>query len=168
MLNEVNHRVKNSLQIVSSILHLQLPHAKSPEAADALRSAGARVMAIAAVHERLYTGSDVRVVSLDEFLESLCEEIGRALGCSEDIKADFAPVQVPTDMAVPLALIVNELVTNAIKYASPPWRVMMRTGPQHPDARCVRCRTGPFTRHAADGNGNAHCPGIRPAGWGSR
>ena len=62
-------------------LHLQLPHAKSPEAADALRSAGARVMAIAAVHERLYTGSDVRVVSLDEFLESLCEEIGRALGC---------------------------------------------------------------------------------------
>ena len=70
-------------------------------------------------------------MSLDEFLESLCEEIGRALGCSEDIKADFAPVQVPTDMAVPLALIVNELVTNAIKYASPPWRVMMRTGPQH-------------------------------------
>jgi two-component sensor histidine kinase len=156
LLNEANHRVKNSLQIVSSILHLQLPHAKSPEAADALRSAGARVMAIAAVHERLYTGSDVRVVSLDEFLESLCEEIGRALGCSEDIKVDFAPVQVPTDMAVPLALIVNELLTNAIKYGRPPWRVMLRPGPQHA-----------LTLSVSDA-GQGPSPGQPQTGMGSR
>ena len=130
LLNEVNHRVKNSLQIVSSILHLQLPHIRSAEAADAMRSASARVMAIAAVHERLYTGSDVRVASLDTFLENLCEEIGRTLGRSEDLEVDFGRIQVPTDMAVPLALIVNELVTNAIKYAPPPCRVVVRPGPQ--------------------------------------
>jgi hypothetical protein len=56
LLKEANHRVKNSLQTVSSILKLQVPHTQSPEAADALRSAAARVLAIAAVHERLYTG----------------------------------------------------------------------------------------------------------------
>jgi Histidine kinase len=120
LLKEVNHRIKNSLQIVSSILHLQLSHTQSTEATEAMRSAAARVMAIAAVHERLYTGSDVRIVSLDIFLENLCEEIGRALGCSEGMEVDFSPIQVPTDMAVPLALVVNELVTNAIKHASPP------------------------------------------------
>jgi two-component sensor histidine kinase len=94
-----------------------------------MRSAAARVMAIAAVHERLYTGPDVRVVSLDAFLGNLCGEIGRALGCSEGIEVDLGPIQVPTDMAVPLALIVNELVTNAVKYASPPWRIVMMPGP---------------------------------------
>lgn len=131
LLKEVNHRVKNSLQIVSSILHLQLHNTQSTEAIEAMRSAAARVMAIAAVHERLYTGSDVRIVSLDAFLGNLCEEIGRALGCSEGIEVDFSPIQVPTDMAVPLALVVNELVTNAIKYAPPPWRIVMR--PSLPD-----------------------------------
>ncbi len=129
LMREVNHRVKNSLQIVSSILHLQVSQDQGGEATDAMRSAAARVMAIAAVHERLYTGPDVRVVSLDAFLGNLCEEIGRALGCSEGIEVDLGPIQVPTDMAVPLALIVNELVTNAIKYASPPWRIVMMPGP---------------------------------------
>jgi two-component sensor histidine kinase len=129
LMREVNHRVKNSLQIVSSILHLQVSQDQGGEATDAMRSAAARVMAIAAVHERLYTGPDVRVVSLDAFLGNLCQEIGRALGCSEGIEVDLGPIQVPTDMAVPLALIVNELVTNAIKYASPPWRIVMMPSP---------------------------------------
>jgi two-component sensor histidine kinase len=86
-------------------------------------------MAIAAVHERLYTGSDVRVVSVDAFLGGLCEEIGRALGCADGIKTDIAPVDVPTDMAIPLAIIVNELVTNVIKHAGPPCRIVIRADP---------------------------------------
>jgi hypothetical protein len=90
LLKEVNHRVKNSLQIVSSILELQV--IQSLPAADAMRSAASRVMAVAAVHERLYTGGDVRVVALDAFLGHLCEEIGRALGCADGIETDIAPV----------------------------------------------------------------------------
>jgi two-component sensor histidine kinase len=131
LLRETNHRVKNSLQIVSSILELQVPHAESAEAADALRSAAARILAIAAVHERLYAGDDVRVVSLDAFLGDLCQNIGSALGYADGIQADFGAVDVPTDMAVPLALILNELATNVIKHVGPPCRIVMRRGPQN-------------------------------------
>ena len=95
LLKEVNHRVKNSLQIVSSILQLQIPHTQSTEAADALRSAAARVLAVAAVHERLYTGEDASVVRLDAFLSDLCDEIGRAYGCPDDgITTDVQAVDV--------------------------------------------------------------------------
>jgi two-component sensor histidine kinase len=127
LLKEVNHRVKNSLQIVSSILHLQVPHTLSTEAADALRSAAARVLAIAAVHERLYTGEDASVVRLDAFLSDLCGEIGRASGCPDGITTDVERVDVPTDMAIPLALIVNELVTNVVKHVGPPCAISLRS-----------------------------------------
>jgi len=129
LLKEGNHRVKNSLQIVSSILELQVASIQGTPAADAMRSAASRVMAIAAVHERLYTGSDVRVVSLNAFLGHLCEQIGRALGCADGIETDIAPLDVPTDMAIPLAIILNELVTNVIKHAGPPCRIVMRADP---------------------------------------
>ena len=130
LLKEVNHRVKNSLQIVSSILQMQVPHTQNTEAADAMRSASARVQAIAAVHERLYTGSDVRSVSLNAFLGDLCKDIGRASGCPDGIEVDVGDIDVPTDMAIPLALIVNELVTNVIRHAGPPCHVAIRADSQ--------------------------------------
>jgi two-component sensor histidine kinase len=128
LLKEANHRVKNSLQIVSSILHLQIS-GMNPEAAAAMRSASARILAIAAVHERLYTSSSVTIVSLSTFLGDLCRNIGRALEHPDGVEVDVAPVDVPTDMAVPLALIVNELVTNAIKYGALPCRIEVRNDP---------------------------------------
>ena len=129
LLKEVNHRVKNSLQIVSSILQLQIPYveAAGAGAADAMRNASARVLAIAAVHERLYTGEDTRVVRLNSFLSDLCADIGRAYGCPDGIKTDVQRVDVPTDMAIPLALIVNELVTNVVKHVGPPCGVSLRS-----------------------------------------
>jgi two-component sensor histidine kinase len=131
LLKETNHRVKNSLQIVSSILQLQLANIKNAEAADAMRNAAARVMAVAAVHERLYTGADIRVVSLDVFLSDLCQDIGRALGSPTGIQVDSEAIDVPTEMAIPLALIVNELVTNVIKHVGAPCRVVMRMGSEN-------------------------------------
>ena len=91
-----------------------------------MRNAAARVLAVAAVHERLYTDDDIRIVSLDAFLRDLCGEVGRALGCTDGIQVDFGAFDVPADMAVPLALIVSELVTNAIKYGAPPYRIATR------------------------------------------
>jgi two-component sensor histidine kinase len=126
LLKEVNHRVKNSLQIVSSILDLQAPVVEGTDAADAMRNAAAQVLAIAAVHERLYTGDDPTVVRLDTFLSDLCQDIGRAYGCADGIEADVEHIVVPTDMAVPLALIVNELVTNVVKHVGPPCRLTLR------------------------------------------
>ena len=128
LLKEVNHRVKNSLQIVSSVLHLQTTLVEG-QAADALRSAAARVQAIAAVHARLYQDDAIHMVALETCLRGLCDEIGRAFACSEGILIDAPGVEVPTDFAVPLALIVNELVTNAIKYVGPPCRIILRADP---------------------------------------
>ena len=126
LLKEVNHRVKNSLQIVSSILSLQVADVDGTEAAAAIRNAAARVLAIAAVHERLYTGEDPARVRLDTFLRDLCHDIARASGWPEGIEMNVERVDVPTDMAVPLALIINELVTNAIKHVGPPCGIALR------------------------------------------
>ena len=126
LLKEVNHRVKNSLQIVSSILSLQVADVDGTEAAAAIRNAAARVLAIAAVHERLYTGEDPARVRLDTFLRDLCHDIARASGWPEGIETNVERVDVPTDMAVPLALIINELVTNAIKHVGPPCGIALR------------------------------------------
>jgi two-component sensor histidine kinase len=124
LLREVNHRVKNSLQIVSSILQLQIPLVENA-AGDAMRNAAARVMAIATVHARLYKGDNVETVELDDFLEDLCHQIGRAYGCPEGIATAVANIVVPTDMAIPIALIVNELVTNVVKHVGPPCDVIV-------------------------------------------
>jgi two-component sensor histidine kinase len=126
LLKEVNHRVKNSLQIVSSLLHLQGKHTENEEANKALQDASGRVHAIAAVHERLYTGSDIRAVPLGPFIASLCSNIGDALGCADCVQVDVASVNVATDLAIPLALAVNELLTNAVKYGRSPYRVTLR------------------------------------------
>jgi hypothetical protein len=80
LLKEANHRLKNSLQIVSSMLHLQLPMVRYPIAAEALRSAASRVMAIAAVHERLYKDNEIGSIRFDVFLRGLCRKLRGLMG----------------------------------------------------------------------------------------
>ena len=126
LLKEVDHRIKNSLQIVSSILKLQAPNAQSADAASELTNAAARVSAIAAVHKQLYSGDDADVVGLGSFLTDLCQDIGLAHGCEGDVQTDIDCVDVRADAAIPLALIVSELVTNAVKYGVPPCVVTLR------------------------------------------
>ena len=155
MLKEVNHRVKNSLQLVSSILRLQMPLAERAGAGDVMRSASARVMAIAAVHERLYTGDDIRTVDLDSLLRKLCGAIAQTLSHPDGLAIEVEPVEVSTDMAVPVALVVNELVANAVKHAGPPCRVTLLKS----DDGGFRLRVsdeghGPVETTAADGIGN--------------
>ena len=120
LLKEVDHRVKNSLQIVSSLLHLQA-NAAGP-AASQFHSAAARVAAIAAVHQQLHKYDDVGTVGLDRFLIELCQGI-TTVSSSPDrawpLVVDADPLIICTDVAVPLALIVNELITNAIQHSRP-------------------------------------------------
>jgi two-component sensor histidine kinase len=125
LLKEVNHRIKNSLQIVSSILHLQAAHTQNEEANRALQDASARVLAIAAVHERLYTGSDIRVVTAKSGKERTEGNIGDAMVGADSVEVDISSVDAPTDMAIPLALVVNELLANAVKYGRSPYRVTL-------------------------------------------
>jgi two-component sensor histidine kinase/CheY-like chemotaxis protein len=123
MLREVNHRVGNSLQLVSSFMSLQLRHLVDEGARAALKEAQARIEAVAHVHRRLYTSGDMATVAMDEYLEGLIDELSQSLcpnegGCSIQLTA--TPMRVSTDQAVSLGVVVTELVTNAVKYAYAP------------------------------------------------
>ena len=123
MLREVNHRVGNSLQLVSSFMSLQQRHLSDEGARAALREAQARIEAVAHVHRRLYTSGDMERVELDAYLEGLCDELGKSVGpdgASPTITLKAQPIWVSTDQAVSLGVVVTELITNAVKYAYAP------------------------------------------------
>lgn len=120
LLREVNHRVANSLALVSSLAHMQAQALGDSDARAALIAIQNRVTAIAQVHRRLYTSDDVRVVALDAYLSGLAEELRQSLSDEGvlgrlELHADF--LETPTDKAITLGIIVSELVTNACKYA---------------------------------------------------
>jgi len=120
MLREVDHRVGNSLQLITSLLGLQAAKLSDPAARDILRTAVERVEAVSLVHRRLYTSDDLEFVRMDQYLAGLVGELRRAATVDtvdQCVELRAAPVRLETDKAVPIGLIVNELVTNALKYA---------------------------------------------------
>lgn len=123
MLREVNHRVGNSLQLVSSFMSLQMRQLGDDGAKSALREAQARIEAVAHVHRRLYTSGDVARVAMDEYLKGLIDELSKSVGPDGEaprIILKAQPLSVSTDQAVSLGVVVTELVTNAVKYAYAP------------------------------------------------
>jgi two-component sensor histidine kinase len=123
LMREVNHRVANSLQLLISLAMLQENSTNDPAIRAALAEMQGRIFAVAQVHRRLYTSDDVRSVALDDYLEGLLTEISRSIGgdVSAQIQISFQGVQmkIATDKAIPLGMILVELVTNAMKYAYP-------------------------------------------------
>lgn len=119
-LAEVNHRVANSLALVAALVRLQMSAVSDPAAKDALAETQGRITAIAGIHKRLYTTDDVRFVDIDAYLGNLASDIQASMsmdGAVADIKLSAEPLRMPTDKAVSVGVIVNELVTNAAKYA---------------------------------------------------
>jgi two-component sensor histidine kinase/tetratricopeptide (TPR) repeat protein len=120
LLRELHHRVKNNLAIVSSLLNLQSGSLADPAAVRAVREGRQRVEAMGLIHQRLYQTEDVVSVDIQPFLTTLVENLLAAYGFSEDrfdlvLELDLPAIDV--DRAVPLGLILNELVTNALKHA---------------------------------------------------
>jgi two-component sensor histidine kinase len=163
LMKEVDHRIKNSLQLVSSLLHM---HAKTAgAAAGQFHDAAARVAAIAAVHQQLHKYDDVTTVALDRYLVDLCREITAASSSPDrawTLAVDADPLVIRTDLAVPLGLIVNELVTNAIQHSRPSSesgrvQIVLKTAPE--------CFSVSVTD---EGNGPSQDADTQTAGIGAR
>jgi two-component sensor histidine kinase len=119
MAKEVNHRINNSLQIVATMLHLQTKATQNTDVQHALRDASSRIAAIARAHQRLYGSEQIDTLDLSAYLGDICNDLGQAMpGCK--IYFDAADrLEIATDTAIPVALLVNELITNSAKYAYP-------------------------------------------------
>ena len=120
LLREVHHRVKNNLQLIASIMNLQMRNAHSPEARKLLRSLQERVMSLATVHKELYHTTGLTKVHADELIEEITSQIVRLSSRGShrlELEIDAAAIDLTPDQAVPLALFVTEVLTNAIKFS---------------------------------------------------
>lgn len=120
LLKEVHHRVKNNLQLISSIINMQLRGGASPETTTVVRGLQERVSALAAVHRALYQSEDVGTLNITQTLRKIIAQIVNT-GISRDnpiqVHTDLEDLILYPDQAVPLALLVSEAMTNALKYA---------------------------------------------------
>jgi len=131
LLYEVNHRIKNSLQLVTSLLMLQAGQAKDPALRQSLMEARSRISVVAAMHHRLYSTSQHDRVDFAAYLQEMATETLSALDAEGRIRLEFesdGEVVLMLTQAVPLSLVVSELVTNAVKYAFGPDGGVLRVG----------------------------------------
>ena len=118
LLKEVNHRVNNSLALVASMLHLKAATV-SAEVKVHLDEASSRIAAIARAHQRLYQSEMFEKIELGPYVEDICQSFSESLpDCAVHVKAQSG-IETPLDQAIPIALFVNELITNSAKYGYP-------------------------------------------------
>jgi two-component sensor histidine kinase len=122
LLKEVHHRVKNNLQVISSLIRLQATQVNHPVAQAALRDMQNRIGSMALLHETLYQSESFARVDLAAYLRSLCTQLFHSLVAdpkSIQLQVDVASVDLDVNQAVPCGLLVNELVSNSLKHAFP-------------------------------------------------
>jgi two-component sensor histidine kinase len=117
LLKEMNHRIKNSLSIVISMIRLQVKDTGPSAVSEQLEAAALRVHAVARAHERLYQTDDVEHLDAGRYIEQVCGDVDQSVAnCDIHVDAQH-DIFIATDRAIPLALMVNELLTNAAKHA---------------------------------------------------
>jgi two-component sensor histidine kinase len=123
LIKEVHHRVKNNLQVLSSLLYLQSRHIQDETALDAVREGQNRVESMSLIHQKLYTTDTLTTVDMQDYLRNLGDNLLDSFGILDDritVLYEVAPLQLDVDTAIPMGLISNELLTNTLKYAFKP------------------------------------------------
>ena len=144
LLREVHHRVKNNLAVICSLFYLQSTHTKDEQTAYIFRDMENRVHSMALVHESLYGSENLARIDFAEYAQTLAKDIFASHGSPSVpvcLKSEMEPVIMGADLAVPCGLILNELISNALKHGFPnsaggEIKVMLRSGP---DGRCTLC-----------------------------
>jgi two-component sensor histidine kinase len=123
LLKEIHHRVKNNLQIISSLLNLQSRRIKDPQTLEMFRESCDRIQLMALIHQKLYSSVDLAQLDFNDYLHSLAAMILRSYSLrSRNVKVDFKlqeQLQLSLDLAIPLGLITSELISNSLKHAFP-------------------------------------------------
>ncbi len=120
LLKEVHHRVKNNLQVISSLLSLQSRHIQDKQVRHAILDSESRVRSMSLIHQRLYRGNNLAAVEMKNYFSSLTDTLVDAYADESDdieVLVDMPQIELDVEYAVPLGLITNELITNTLKYA---------------------------------------------------
>jgi two-component system, sensor histidine kinase PdtaS len=120
LLHEIGHRVRDSLQVVISLISIQIGRSREPVVQQALQATMARIHAVARVHDRLFSSDGSGLVRMDRYLREICQGITDAIGVEgahQTIEVEAEAIDLSADVAFPLGLIVTELVSNAFRHA---------------------------------------------------
>jgi len=122
LLREIHHRVKNNLQVISSLLNLQAASLSDPQALEMLKESQNRVRSMALVHDQLHRSRDLSRIGFREYVTNLCASLFSSYGVDSAriaLRVDVEDIALPIDAAIPCGLIVHELVSNSLKHAFP-------------------------------------------------
>jgi PAS domain S-box-containing protein len=164
LLHEVDHRVKNNLQMVSSLIVLQRRTISDPKVRDSLGTMLERIEALSTVHRRLYQSKDVSSFDVADFIRDLVTDLHTASSRPIALSFDLEPVSIPAEKATPVALIANELVTNVLKHAFGPLDGQARGG----SLKISLHRRGEGFAFSVADNGAGMADEVRKDGFGTR